>query len=196
MPFARIGDSSAVGYPVIFVPCGAGKMAEAIAIPVADKRWWGPRIWRILHCLAEISDRRDCAAGWRPVLLETAQMLPCDLCREHFIGAIRSLRLPGPETGKSPREAVRHMLWGTHAARGGTLPEEGLTAEYGYGGDRGAVVSEVRRLVDEVGGAFRREHVLDRFRTGHLEAWVRAVGQLAGLLANPEMIGSVGRRRR
>ena len=133
------------------------------------------------------------------VLLETAQMLPCDLCREHFMRAIRSLRLPGLETGRTPREAVRHMLWATHSASrsgGAGLIEAELTAEYGYGGDRGAVVAEVRRLMDEVAGSFRREHVLDRFRIGHLEAWVRATGNLAGLLANPEMVGGVGGRRR
>lgn len=171
-------------------------MTETIG--VADKRWWGPRIWRILHCLAEISDRRDCVGGWRTVLMDTAQMLPCDMCREHFIGAIRGLRMPGPETGRTPREAIRHMLWSTHAASQGgtTLPESELTAAYGYGGDRGAVVTEVRRLVDEVAVSFRAGHVLDRFRVGHLEAWTRAVGSLAGLLANPELIGGVRRRGR
>lgn len=174
-------------------------MAEAPAISVADKRWWGPRIWRILHCLAEISDRRDCAGGWRIVLSETAQMLPCDLCRTHFLGAIRGLRLPGPETGRAPRDAVRHMLWATHASSrdGVCLPEAGLSEEYGYGGVRGAVVAEVRRLLDEVVGAFRAVNVLDRFRVGHLEAWVRAVGSLTGLLAIPEMVltGQMRRRR-
>lgn len=125
-------------------------------------------------------------------------MLPCDMCREHFMVAIRGLRLPGPETGRAPRDALRHMLWATHAASrsGVALPEAGLTTEYGYGGDRGAVVTEVRRLVDEVAGAFRAGNVLDRFRTGHLEAWVRAINGLAALLANPELVGGMRRRGR
>jgi hypothetical protein len=159
-------------------------MTEAEA--VADKRWWGPRIWRILHCLAEISDRRDCGGGWRIVLQETANMLPCDMCRAHFQETIRVLRIPGPTAIQTPRDAVRHMLWANHASRGGALPETELSAEYGYGGDRGAIVTEVRRLVDEVCASFRLSNVLDRFRFPYLEPWARAVRQLAALLAVPE----------
>lgn len=169
-------------------------MTEASS--VGHKSWWGPRIWRILHCLAEVSDRTDCAAGWRVVLQETAAMLPCDVCREHFTMAVRGLRMPGPGGG-APRLALRRMLWSTHRGVGGELPESELTAFYGYGGDRGAVVAEVRRLVVEVVGAFRAGNVLDRFRVGHLAAWESAVGRLAGLLAVPEMVMvSSGRRRR
>jgi hypothetical protein len=58
------------------------------------------------------------------------------------------------------------------------------------------VVAEVRRLLDEVAGAFRAENVLDRFRVGHLEAWVRAVGSLTGLLAIPEIVSTGQMRRR
>ncbi len=196
MDAIRTGGVGRCGRVPVSILRGAVQEKRMTAVAVADKRWWGPRIWRILHCLAEISDRRDCAGSWRPVLLETAQMLPCDVCREHFLEAIRGLRLPGPETGRTPREAVRHMLWATHAARGGALPETALGAEYGYSGDRGAVVAEIRRLVDEVAGSFRRENVLDRFRVGHLEAWVRAVLALTGLVANPEIVGGVRRRGR
>jgi hypothetical protein len=165
-----------------------------------ERGWWGPRIWRIVHCLAEISDRTDCGPGWRVVLQETVQMLPCDMCREHFGVAVRGLHLPLPMPGstRTPREAVRRMLWQTHSATGGVLPEEELAAVYGYGGDRGAVVAEVRRLLNEVAGAFRAENVLDRFRVGHLEAWVRAVTRLADLLLHPQLVGGslTGRTRK
>jgi hypothetical protein len=161
---------------IMDVSAGAGLAAS-------HKSWWGPRIWRILHCLAEISDRMDCGPGWRIVLTETAQMLPCEMCRTHFLAASRALHLP--VVGRSPREGLRHMLWATHAGTGGGLPESALGEVYSYGGDRGAVVGEVRRLVAEVAGRFRAEGVLDRFRVGHLEAWVRAVGVLSGLLAIP-----------
>jgi hypothetical protein len=131
-------------------------------------------------------------------------MLPCDMCREHFGAAVRALHLPVPFPGsiRTPREAVRRMLWQTHAGTGGTLPESDLSATYGYGGDRGAVVAEVRRLLSEVAGAFRAENVLDRFRVGHLEAWVRAVTRLANHLFYPEIrrtdggSGRAGRARK
>ena len=160
----------------------------------SHKSWWGPRIWRILHCLAEISDRTDCGPGWRIVLSETAQMLPCEMCRTHFLAASNGVRLS--VVGRAPREGLRHMLWATHASTGGGLPEAQLGGVYGYGGDRGAVVAEARRLVAEVAGRFRAEGVLDRFRVGHLEAWVRAVGVLSGLLSVPEMPSSGSGRRR
>lgn len=164
---------------------------------VGHKSWWGPRIWRILHCLAEISDRRDCGPGWRVVLLLTAQMLPCDVCRGHFTVAGRGVRIV---TGVAPRAVLRHMLWATHASsrEGGSLdfPESELSAVYSYGGDRAAVIAEVRRLVTEVCSTFRSANVLDRFRVGHLADWERAVERLVGLLAVPEMTVSGRRGRR
>lgn len=164
-------------------------------IGFGHKSWWGPRIWRILHCLAEVSDRTDCGAGWRIILQETAAILPCDVCREHFTVAVRGLRLPS--LGTAPRSALRRMLWSTHRGVGGDLPENELSSLYGYGGDRSAVVAEVRRLVAEVVGAFRTDNVLDRFRVGHLSTWEGAIMRLAGLLSVPELVAApTGRRRR
>ena len=150
---------------------------------VAHKSWWGPRIWRILHCLAELTDRPGCVVGWRHVIQETAAILPCDMCREHFVAAMRSERITAG--------SVRHMLWSAHTGSRqaehaeGNLPESELSAVYGYGGDRGSVAAEVGRLVTEIVDAFRSQHVLDRFRIGHLVDWERAVRRLARDLLLP-----------
>lgn len=48
---------------------------------------------------------------------------------------------------------MRHSLWFAHAAVGGTLPEEGLAAE--YGGDRAVVAQRAADLLREVSDAFR-----------------------------------------
>lgn len=166
----------------------------------ANKKWWGPRIWRILHCLAEISDRQDCIVGWRIVLQHTIRILPCEICRSHFSSALRSLRMPSIGSGKNPRENLRDFLWKTHTNSKQLATDrekdtneneneneinflkESLTEEYGYGGDRSLVVAEVHRLITEIVTEFRRESVLDRFQIGFLEEWNRSVTHLANLL--------------
>jgi hypothetical protein len=144
---------------------------------IGHKNWWGPRIWRILHCLAEISDRPQCVVGWRHMFRATELVLPCEMCRRHFQAAVRGFRL---QSGAP----LRHMLWATHAASragGDNLPEAELSAVYGYGGDRGAVVTEVLRLVAEVVGAFRGA----RLQLAFLAEWERVAGRLARSLLLP-----------
>jgi len=158
-----------------------------------DKHWWGPRIWRVLHGLAEVSDRPGCGPAWRQLLRATVELLPCEVCRRHFAAASAAIALPvlGDCRGR-----VRHGLWAAHAATGGTLPEDGLTAEYGAGGDREAVFATVSGLVSEIGTAFRAENVLGRFRAGALPDWERAVGALVVLLRLPPPAASGPRNTR
>jgi hypothetical protein len=141
---------------------------------VSQKTWWGPRIWRILHSLAEIGQgRTDTGSGWMAVLRTTTAILPCAICRDHFASAMRLVRVP---TG------IRHGLWATHAAIGGatTMPESELSDVYG-----GATCESVLALMSEVVGEFRRANVLDRFRVGYLLEWERAVSGLLRLLREP-----------
>ena len=138
---------------------------------VGHRAWWGPRIWCVLHTLAEVSEGRpDTSTGWRMVLRTTASFLPCKMCRDHFGAAIRGWNVP---TG------VRHGLWAAHAAVGGVLPEADLASTYGGGCDA------VLTIVTEVGAEFRRANVLDRFRAGYLGEWEHAVRGLVQLLRLP-----------
>lgn len=158
----------------------------------ADKHWWGPRIWRVLHGLAEVSDRPGCGPAWRVLLRATVELLPCEICRRHFAAASAAIALP---VLGDCRVRLRRGLWEAHAAVGGALPEEGLAAEYGCGGDREAVFGVVRDLVAEIGAAFRAENVLGRFRGGALVDWERAVGAVVVLLRMPPTTaGSSGSR--
>ncbi len=147
-------------------------MSEAVT--AANKAWWGPRIWRVLHTLAEASEPASAAEigpGWRAVLRTTTLMLPCDLCREHFGAAVRGWRVPS---------GIRHGLWAAHAATGGGgFAETELATVYGGG------LEGVMALVREVGGEFRRANVLDRFRVGYLLEWERAISGLVGVLRSP-----------
>jgi len=147
-----------------------------------NKKWWGPRIWRILHSLAEISDRVDCGPAWRTALITTADMLPCAVCRAHFAEGVRDIHL---RVGQNPRATLRHRLWALHAATGGSLPEEGLAAEYDCSGNRGEVLRVAGGLIEEVVTALRDASVYDRFTVGRLVTWQRALHALITLLQTP-----------
>lgn len=145
---------------------------------VAHKSWWGPRIWRVLHALAEIGEGRiDTVGGWRAVLRTTTSILPCAVCREHFGTAVQGWRIPS---------GVRHGLWAAHAAVSQSetgLPEAELSGLYGGVGCDG-----VMAIVAEVGREFRCANVLDRFRIGYLVEWERAVGAFVRLLRLPPAV--------
>jgi len=51
---------------------------------------WGPKLWRVLHVLADLSDRRDVSLLWQTVLKATADVLPCDKCRKHLQHYLRT----------------------------------------------------------------------------------------------------------
>lgn len=52
--------------------------------------YWGPRLWRIFHILAEYSDRRDVSPLWLNVLRTTSQTMPCTKCRVHLTEYLRT----------------------------------------------------------------------------------------------------------
>jgi len=61
-------------------------MSILSGIPVRMSREvWGPLVWRLLHCLADMSDRNDIYMIWNNVLRTTAVMMPCEMCRMHMI---------------------------------------------------------------------------------------------------------------
>lgn len=50
----------------------------------SDKLQWGPRLWRLLHYMAEVSDRRDIIPLWQKWIHATASIMPCERCRLHL----------------------------------------------------------------------------------------------------------------
>lgn len=149
-----------------------------------EKSWWGPRIWRILHSLAEINDRTDVGPAWRQALLLTAEVLPCAVCRAHFRNHVRSIGFP---VGVSSYATLRRLFWTIHA---GTIsgaepfPEERLVTE--YGGGREEIVARVTQLLSEVVTMFQERHVLDQVHAANLNPWHRAMLQLVALLRYPQ----------
>jgi hypothetical protein len=83
--------------PPIFLPPPTPPSTIAVAAPKPPPppnpdtaAYWGPRLWRIFHTLAEYSDRRDISALWLNVLRTTAQVIPCTKCRTHLMEYLRT----------------------------------------------------------------------------------------------------------
>lgn len=86
-----------------------------------SKYVWGPRVWRLLHLLAEISDRRDVCFLWKNVLRSTASVLPCEKCRRHFneflnTHSVLSFSNILHITGNDVRTAIVNTLFDFHNA--------------------------------------------------------------------------------
>ena len=159
----------------------------------STKQWWGPRIWRILHRMAEFSDRSGCGLPWRTVLRSTLEILPCEICKAHFRAAIGTLSLVQPRPAADMRSLLRHFLWNIHTSSATVgISEESLSEL--YGGDRAFILQSVREEARVLEEAFRRLHVLDRMHEGSLRPWIHSIDHLAHLLSLPEVVSN--RRRR
>lgn len=54
------------------------------SIQTSSRQYWGPRIWKLFHCLAELSDRPNLDLLWKNWMRQTIVILPCTKCRLHF----------------------------------------------------------------------------------------------------------------
>jgi hypothetical protein len=86
----------------------------------ANPSVWGPTLWRLLHTLADVSDRRDIFPLWNTFLKATCRMLPCERCQKHM-NAYWATTTFMPRTwntmsGSQVREHIRQKLWVFHNA--------------------------------------------------------------------------------
>lgn len=139
---------------------------------MASPEVWGARLWRILHGLADLSDRRDVYPLWNTFLRWTAQVLPCQKCQQHMQDYwSRTTFMPkgwnqlsGPQT----REEIRRRLHAFHNAVNRRLgkaewPALGPVAT----GERQALLRDVNRLFDELREEWSGAHI-EWKRTGNL----------------------------
>jgi hypothetical protein len=84
---------------------------------------WGPRFWRVLHTLAEYSGRQitelqsnDEADAWTNLLRAQAFVMPCDLCKQHYLSWIVNYKINPLRdvAGETRRVYLRLWLWGCH----------------------------------------------------------------------------------
>jgi hypothetical protein len=169
----------------------------------SSKEWWGPRIWRILHSLAEVSDRIDCVFLWKNVLKLTADVLPCEACRLHFHQRIPLYHASVSLTHDQVRDRIRDFLWSAHQNVNGLhakvgIVQEKLVDEYGVheGYTRNDILQKIISLVDEIVSRFTADNVLDRFHANIPILWKREIMSLIHVLNVPFMTPPSGRRGR
>jgi hypothetical protein len=51
---------------------------------MASPEVWGPKLWFLLHTLADYSDRRDIYPLWKNILISTIATIPCKKCQTHM----------------------------------------------------------------------------------------------------------------
>ena len=54
------------------------------SVSVEDPATWGPTLWKILHTLAEFSDRPRIITHWNSVVRVLLTTIPCPQCRLHY----------------------------------------------------------------------------------------------------------------
>lgn len=157
------------------------------------KEWWGPRIWKILHSLAEVSDRSDCMFRWKHVLRLTAEVMPCEACRIHFQQRIPLYHASATLPRETVRERIREFLWSAHQDVNGAHAKTGLqladvAPTYGVreGATREQILQMVVSLVEEVVARFTADHVLDRFHANIPIQWKRDIMLLIHGLSLPD----------
>ena len=81
---------------------------------------WGPRLWRFLHGLADVSDRRDIYPLWNSFLRQTAGVIPCQKCQKHmseyWSGRVFLPKQWNGYTGEQVRQDIRSKMNAFHNA--------------------------------------------------------------------------------
>jgi hypothetical protein len=107
------------------------------------REWWGARFWKILHTMAECSGitspiiSNDEADQWKILLKGQAFVMPCALCKEHYITWYKTHRLIDLRTlkGAERKEYLRKWIWSCHNNvnknnQKEVFPEEKITEVY------------------------------------------------------------------
>jgi len=119
---------------------------------------WGPKLWRLYHLAAEVSDRTDVLLLWKGVFRWSVDILPCELCRKHlnsYLIANASFTIRTfPKKGTEVRAYVRSFLLALHNDVNTRLEkpmftDENLTELYGVG-EREEKIKEIRIIFQEL----------------------------------------------
>ncbi len=147
----------------------------------SDKEYWGPRVWRLLHTMADVSNRRDVLLLWNSVLKATAAVIPCELCRKHmsdyWLRNPLSVKQWSALTGEQVRQRIRDCLHRFHNSvnvrLGKPCPELAPPPA-----NRGQVMNEASQLFSELAQLWSSRLT----EMGAVKEWKRATSHLLGLL--------------
>lgn len=160
------------------------------ALSPDSNAYWGPRLWRIFHILAEYSDRRDISPLWLNVMRATAQVMPCSKCRIHLTEYLRThtmFRFSPLMLVKDIHTNIRRDLYTLHNfvnQRNGAPKFEWqqLTISYGTAPRRDRLY-EVQILLNELKNAWT-PLVHTRIHPGAFSQWKHAMDLLIALIAS------------
>lgn len=148
-----------------------------------NKTYWGPRLWRMFHLLAEVSDRNDLYLLWPALLRLTATVMPCAACRQHLAAYLRShsimrFKAKSPITGPLVRQKIRADLLALHNDVNTRLGKHTFTDadlsmyEVSETTTRAARLAEIAVLNEEIRAAWAPLHHL-RAEAGAYNDWKR-----------------------
>jgi len=151
---------------------------------------WGPKLWRILHLLADVSDRRDVCLLWHNVMKTTADVLPCALCRQHLQKYLRTtvfmkIKQPNLITGEQIRTQIMSELFTLHNVVNARLgkpifPLESLSSTYSQG-SRDTKLLEAKKLLEELRTSWSSQ-LFKTVMPGPFHEWKKSTNLLVALL--------------
>ena len=153
-----------------------------------NREAWGPRFWKILHTLAEGSGRQshiitsnDEANMWILLLKTQANVMPCDLCKKHYVEWYVKNR---PDNlvnikGEERRIWIRRWLWGCHnqvnVANGKDSPQLELMP-FMY------PLTSLKKEYNELLGMFQLAHNKQQLKPEETGKWRNAVAHLRAMV--------------
>ena len=160
---------------------------------LSNKLYWGPRLWRMLHLLAEVSDRNDLYLLWPAFLKLTAAVMPCATCRHHLATYLRThaimrFKAKTPVLGPAVRQKVRTDLFTLHnevnTRLGKSVVAEADLAVYEVSEThtRQARLTEIASLYEEIRAAWAPLHHL-RVEAGAYNEWKRNYQMIFALIS-------------
>jgi hypothetical protein len=138
---------------------------------MASPEIWGPRLWRLLHGLADVSDRRDIYALWNIFLKYTTVVIPCQKCQKHMAEYwAQHIFLPKgwhAYTGIQVREDIRAKLNAFHNNVNVRLGKPVVSLKPVSVWNRSAWINELQEIFEELRNEWGAAH-LEWKRTGAL----------------------------
>jgi hypothetical protein len=145
---------------------------------------WGPRFWKILHTLAEGSGRQanllssnDEADQWMIFLKAQAFVMPCTLCKKHYLQWYAAHRPDHLRSliGEERRRWLRSWFWGCHDSvneinQKGSPPLDTLSELY-------PLVS-IEKEYREIIGMFQLAHNTQKLKPEDTQRWRSALARL------------------
>lgn len=134
-----------------------GRGVQTVALPTynADTAVWGASLWRILHTMAEYSDKSSAVSLWNNLLHLLNTYIPCDQCRQHF-----SSYLQNNPVDVSDRGALSLWMFTLHNDVNGRLGKPQLDYSSLSGilfGTRESLLTDLLPIIPTLSGSFPTE---------------------------------------